>query len=156
MEGATEGKRWWGQWGNLAKHAAYCSCNQMVVSIINLLLLLKLYPCKWLGHNLACTTSSESWTTQKSTCSALWRQKNKILEETLNPITPSTSSRTIIYHRCKKFWEIHKCSQMLEEIPAVREEEGQKNKILEETLNPNTQSMDSTTLLHRSKNWKET
>jgi len=44
---------------------------------------------------------------------------------------------------------------MLEEIPAVREE-GQKNKILQETLNPNTQSMDSTTLLHRSKNWRET
>jgi hypothetical protein len=44
---------------------------------------------------------------------------------------------------------------MLEEIPAVREEEGQKNKILQETLNPNTQSMDSTTLLHRSKNWRD-
>jgi hypothetical protein len=45
---------------------------------------------------------------------------------------------------------------MLGEAPAVREEEGQKNKIMEETLNPNTQSMDSTTLLHRSKNWRET
>ncbi len=151
-----EGKRWWGQWGNLAKHAAHCSCNQMVVSIINLLLLLKLYPCKWLGHNLACTTSSESWTTQKSTCSAWRRQKNKILEETLNPKTLSTSSRTIIHHRCKFFWERHKYCQMLEEIPAVREEEGQKNKILEETLNPKAPSMNSTTFFHRFKNWGET
>jgi hypothetical protein len=45
---------------------------------------------------------------------------------------------------------------MLEEAPAVHKAEGQKNKILEETLNPHTQSMDYTTLLHRSKNWRET
>jgi hypothetical protein len=45
---------------------------------------------------------------------------------------------------------------MLEEIPAVREEERQKNKILEETLNPKAPYMNSTTFLHRCKNWRET
>jgi hypothetical protein len=44
---------------------------------------------------------------------------------------------------------------MLEGIPAVREE-GQKNKILEETLNPKAPSMISTTFLHRCKNQRET
>jgi hypothetical protein len=56
----------------------------------------------------------------------------------------------------QKNLERHKYSQMLEEIPVSSEEEGQKNKILEETLNPYMQSMDSTTLLHRSKTWRET
>jgi hypothetical protein len=42
---------------------------------------------------------------------------------------------------------------VLEEAPAVHEEEGQKNKILEETLNPKAPSMNSTTFFHRFKNW---
>jgi hypothetical protein len=45
---------------------------------------------------------------------------------------------------------------VLEEAPAVHKEEGQKNKILEETLNPKAPYMNSTTFLHRCKNWRET
>jgi hypothetical protein len=45
---------------------------------------------------------------------------------------------------------------VLEEAPAVHEEEGQKNKILEETLNPKAPYMNSTTSFHRFKNWGET
>jgi len=45
---------------------------------------------------------------------------------------------------------------VLEEAPAVHEEEGQKNKILEETLNPKAPPMNSTTFFHRFKNWGET
>jgi hypothetical protein len=45
---------------------------------------------------------------------------------------------------------------VLEEAPAVHKEEGQKNKILEETLSPKTPSRNSTTFLHRCKNWRET
>jgi hypothetical protein len=45
---------------------------------------------------------------------------------------------------------------VLEEAPAVHKEERQKNKILEETLNPKAPYMNSTTFLHRCKNWRET
>jgi hypothetical protein len=55
-----------------------------------------------------------------------------------------------------KIGETHKYSHVLEKAPAVHEEEGQKNKILEETLNPKAPSMNSTTFFHRFKNWGET
>jgi hypothetical protein len=45
---------------------------------------------------------------------------------------------------------------VVEEAPAVRKEEGQKNKILEETLNPKALYMKSTTFLHRCKTRRET
>jgi hypothetical protein len=45
---------------------------------------------------------------------------------------------------------------VLEEPPAVHKEEGQKIKILDETLNPKAPSMNSTTFIHRCKNWRET
>jgi hypothetical protein len=41
---------------------------------------------------------------------------------------------------------------VLKEAPAVHKEEGQKNKILEETINPKAPSMNSTTFIQRSKN----
>jgi hypothetical protein len=52
-----------------------------------------------------------------------------------------------------KIGERHKDSQVLEEAPVLHEEEGQKNKILEETLNPKAPSMNSTKFPHRFKNW---
>lgn len=39
---------------NLAQHATNCSCMQMIIIVVDLLLLLKPDPSKRLNHNLAC------------------------------------------------------------------------------------------------------